>query len=187
MARRALGPVSYVLGCIAVIMLSFWIGLAGLDHFWPELGIRFDQLVPVDGTDAPVLFRAGEKVAYEGEQASLVTANGRRIEIIKGNGGAMEAARVDVAGRATMAGWAVDYESARPAIQVVVTLRDRVWVSGVPSNPREDIAAQNQGLRNSGFAITGQGLPKAGLQYLRAYALLRGGATARELTYVPQQ
>lgn len=135
-------------------------------------------------TDTTPDFSAGTRVEHQEGRAVLRTEDNRGFVVSNGLAGSLEGVWLDQFGMVTVRGWAIDESATAPAWAVVVTIGDRLWITGYPSLDRPDIAALNPGYRRSGLTIFGRGADARDLGNLRAYAILRNG-TARELLYAP--
>jgi len=128
---------------LAIVSLSFWVALQVLNHW--NVSIVRPEITPVTNDDvAAAVFRVGAPVVRDGKEAWLVTAVGLRMALREGAApnsivGWLTGVVTDSSGTTTLEGWAVDEDERRPASQVVATVADRIWVSGLPANPRPDI------------------------------------------------
>lgn len=186
---KAMRGVRIVLAVVGIAVISFWMSLKILDY-WEEQ-TRGSEITPRDVSDA-VAFHVGTLVVREeSNKMSLITAVGRRIPISEGTAlsdralvGSLTDIDIDAYGTTILKGWAIDDEVRKASSQVVATVADRIWVSGVPNEARPDIAVHGAGYLYSGFTISARGKSKAQLRDIRVFALMRGG-TARELAYGP--
>ena len=122
------------------------------------------------------------QLAIETGRTRLRLENGKEYTVVDGMAGYVEGVFPDATGLTKIIGWAVDETTHRPPLAVVVTIGNRVWISGRPTQERPDIAASNPGYRFSGFQVFGRGASNTDLANLRAFSILANG-TAVEFRY----
>ena len=122
------------------------------------------------------------RLELKGIQRELRLDEDRKYPVADGTAVYVEGVLLDEAGMTKILGWAIDEIALQPSSSVVITVGDRVWISGKPAVLRPDIATLHPGYSLSGFQIFGRGASDAHLENLRAFGILANG-TAVELRY----